>query len=101
MDHGLPAVKSIKNLLIVMTYPDHAKKKCPLCGMEEPDLCLLEYFTITRTQKAKVHGYHGRFIFQSCSILYVFNSFHCYLVILLYMFFAFLSMMVNVTSCGW
>ena len=26
MNHGLPAVKSIKNLLRVMTYPDHGEK---------------------------------------------------------------------------
>ena len=31
MDHSLPALRSIKNLLSmrVMTCPDHAKKKCP------------------------------------------------------------------------
>ena len=54
MDHGqLPAVKDVKSLLRVMTYPDHAKKKCPLCDMEEPDPCLLEHFTTEHTKKQR------------------------------------------------
>ena len=50
IDLGLPVVKSIKNLLRVLTYPDHAKTKCPLCNTEEPDLCLLKHFITEHTK---------------------------------------------------
>ena len=41
LDHGLPAIKSTKNLVRVITYPEHSSRKCPLCdteNLEEPTL---------------------------------------------------------------
>ena len=41
LDHGLPAIKSMKNLVRVITYPEHSSRKCPLCdteNLEEPTL---------------------------------------------------------------
>ena len=49
IDYGLPAVKSIKNLLRVLAHPDHAKKMCPLCDTEEPDQSLPEHFITSHT----------------------------------------------------
>ena len=34
MDHSI--VKSRKNMVRVLVYPDHAKTKCPLCNIDEP-----------------------------------------------------------------
>ena len=31
LDHCLPAIKSTKNLVRVITYPEHPSRKCPLC----------------------------------------------------------------------
>ena len=41
LNHGLPAIKSTKNLVRVITYPEHSSRKCPLCdteNLEEPTL---------------------------------------------------------------
>ena len=77
IDHGLPVVKSMKNLLRALTHPDHAKTKRPLCNTEESDLCLLEHF---RTEHTKSKGTANTLLdslitmdpsfFQSCSMLF-------------------------------
>ena len=43
MDHGIPIIKSTKNMVRVLAYPDHAKTKCPLCNTDKPNQCLLEH----------------------------------------------------------
>ena len=50
MDHSIPVVKSMKNMLRVLAYPDHAKMKCPLCNTDEPNLRLLERFITEHTK---------------------------------------------------
>lgn len=41
LDHGPSVIKSLKNLIRVITYPDHSSAMCPLCDMqilEQPSL---------------------------------------------------------------
>ena len=37
LDHSSTVIKSMKNLVRVITYPDHAVSKCPLCDISKLD----------------------------------------------------------------
>ena len=37
LDHGPSCVESVKNLVRVISYPDHATAKCPKCDIAELD----------------------------------------------------------------
>ena len=51
LDHGSSVIKGMKNLVRVITYPDHATSKCPLCDMSELDqITLAEHFTDEHTK---------------------------------------------------
>ena len=51
LDHGSSVIKGMKNLVRVITYPDHATSKCPLCDMSELDqITLAEHFTNEHTK---------------------------------------------------
>ena len=45
MDHGIPIVKSMKNMVRILAYPEYAKTKCPLCNTDELNQHLLEHLT--------------------------------------------------------
>ena len=56
MDHGIPIVKSMKNMVRILAYPDHANTKCPLCNTDKLNQRLLEHFITEHTKvKVKVH----------------------------------------------
>ena len=51
LDHSPSVIKSIKNLVRVITYPDHATNKCPLCDIPElSQATLAEHFIIEPTK---------------------------------------------------
>ena len=55
LDHGLPVIKSTKNLVRVITYPEYSSRKCPLCdteNLEEPTLVehVITYHTKSDTR---------------------------------------------------
>ena len=37
LDHGPSVIKGMKNLVRVITYPDHSPSKCPLCDRADLD----------------------------------------------------------------
>ena len=51
LDHGPSVIKRVKNLVRVITYPDHATNKCPLCDiLEVSQATLAEHFIIEHTK---------------------------------------------------
>ena len=45
LDHSPSIIKGLKNLVRVITYPDHAITKCPLCNVSQLDqMPLVEHF---------------------------------------------------------
>ena len=51
LDHDSSVSKSMKNLVSVITYPDHAVSKCPLCDISKQDqITLADHFTDEHTK---------------------------------------------------
>ena len=51
LDHGSSVTKGLKNLVRVITYPDHAMSKCPLCDTPKLDQATLaEHFIDEHTK---------------------------------------------------
>ena len=53
LDHGPSVIKGIKNLVRVMTYPDHATSMCPLCDITKLDQALPEHVISKHTKSEK------------------------------------------------
>ena len=52
LDHGPSVIKGMKNLVRVITYPDHLPKKCPLCDAAVLDKPTLAEHVITNHTKS-------------------------------------------------
>ena len=52
LDHGPSVVKGMKNLVRVITYPDHLPNKCPLCDAAVLDKPTLAEHVITNHTKS-------------------------------------------------
>ena len=52
LDHGPSVIKGMKNLVRVITYPDHPPKKCPLCDTADLDKPTLAEHVITNHTKS-------------------------------------------------
>ena len=52
LDHGPSVIKGMKNLVRVITYPDHSPKKCPLCDTADLDKPTLAKHVITNHTKS-------------------------------------------------
>ena len=51
LDHGLAVIQSMKNFVRVITYPDYATFKCPLCDIPDLDqVPLAEHLIINHTK---------------------------------------------------
>ena len=54
LDYGPSATKSMKNIVRVITYPDHATRTCPLCELTGLDRAYLaEHFTSHHTRSER------------------------------------------------
>ena len=52
LDHGPSVIKGMKNLVRVITYPDHSPSKCPLCDRADLDKPTLAEHVITNHTKS-------------------------------------------------
>ena len=52
LDRGPSVIKGMKNLVRVITYPDHSPKKCPLCDTADLDKPTLAEHVITNHTKS-------------------------------------------------
>ena len=52
LDHGPPVIKSTKNLVRVITYPEYSSRKCPLCDAENLDEPTVVEHVITHHTKS-------------------------------------------------
>ena len=52
LDHGPSVIKGMKNLVRVITYPDHSPNKCPLCDTADLDKPTLAEHVITNHTKS-------------------------------------------------
>ena len=52
LDHGPSVIKGMKNLVRVITYPDHLPNKCPLCDAAVLDKPTLAEHVITNHTKS-------------------------------------------------